>query len=317
MAVDCHLMPLHGASPDNERGRRVARVAGAQWGVVSAAELEDCGLGPRAIAGWVAAGHLHRLHVGVYAVGHSEVPIEGRFLAAVMACGVDAVLSHRSASAHLGLTKWEGLRVEVTVPDTTPRGHQGVLAHRSLRLGAEDITRHRGIPVTTAARTLVDLASVLGRRQLRRAVREAQALRLASIPQILAALERAGRRRGCRALREIVATGPAPTRTVLEDVVLDLILGGGLAHPEVNAPMVVGGRRVVPDYRWPEQRLVVEADSRTWHDHKLAREDDAERQAILEAHGERVVRVTWEQAIARPAETLARLRAAGAPFVVS
>ncbi len=94
---------------------------------------------------------------------------------------------------------------------------------------------------------------------------------------------------------------------------LDLIVGGGLAHPDVNVPMVVAGRRVVPDYRWPPQRLVVEADSRTWHDHKLAREDDAERQAILEAHGERVVRVTWEQAIARPAQTLARLRAAGAP----
>jgi very-short-patch-repair endonuclease len=100
---------------------------------------------------------------------------------------------------------------------------------------------------------------------------------------------------------------------VLEDVVLDLLLAGGLARPDVNQPLRVEGRRLVPDFRWPEQWLIVEADSRAWHDGKLAREDDAERQALLEATGERVVRVTWEQAIAHPAQTLARLRAAGAP----
>jgi very-short-patch-repair endonuclease len=83
----------------------------------------------------------------------------------------------------------------------------------------------------------------------------------------------------------------------------------------VNQPLVLGGRRVVPDFRWPEQRLVVEADGAAWHDTKLAREDDAQRQALLEAHGERVLRVTWDQAIARPAQTLARMRAAGAPGV--
>jgi very-short-patch-repair endonuclease len=70
---------------------------------------------------------------------------------------------------------------------------------------------------------------------------------------------------------------------------------------------------VIPDFRWPDARLVVEADGAAWHDHRLAREDDAERQALLERHGERVLRVTWAQAVARPAETLIRLRAAGAP----
>ena len=88
---------------------------------------------------------------------------------------------------------------------------------------------------------------------------------------------------------------------------LDLILRGGHVHPDVNVPLRLEGRRVVPDFRWPEQRLVVEADSRQWHDNPLAREDDAERQALLEAHGERVLRVTWAQAIARPTPTLTRL----------
>jgi very-short-patch-repair endonuclease len=111
----------------------------------------------------------------------------------------------------------------------------------------------------------------------------------------------------------VIAEGPAPTRSVLEDVVLDLILRGGFAHPDVNKPMRINGRRVVPDLRWPDQRLIVEADGGSWHTGPVAERDDAERQALLEAHGERVLRVTWEQALTRPTQTLQRLRVAGAP----
>src|SRR5262249_39697481 len=89
-----------------------------------------------------------------------------------------------------------------------------------------------------------------------------------------------------------------------------LFFAAGPINPHVKVRLFIGGRRVVPDFRWPDQRLVVEADSRAWHDHKLAREDDAERQALLEAYGDRVVRVTWEQAIARPAQSLDRIIAA-------
>jgi len=96
---------------------------------------------------------------------------------------------------------------------------------------------------------------------------------------------------GTPAVAGIIATGPAPTSSGLEDVVLDLILRGGFAHPDVNVPLILGGRRYIPDFRWPAQRLVLEADGARWHDHRLAREDDRERQAILEADGERVVRV--------------------------
>ena len=95
---------------------------------------------------------------------------------------------------------------------------------------------------------------------------------------------------------------------------LDLILRGGHVHPDVNVPYHVAGQRTIPDFRWPEQRLVLEADSTTWHDNPLARADDADRQALFEAHGERVLRVSWAQAIARLGPTLARLRAAGAPL---
>jgi very-short-patch-repair endonuclease len=180
-------------------------------------------------------------------------------------------------------------------------------------LEARDFTHHMGIPVTTPARTLLDLASILPYRPLRRAVRQALSLRLVNVTQLNETLGRSGRRRGVRTLRQILATGPAPTRSELEDVVLDLILRGGLAHPDINRPLLIDGRRVIPDFRWPDQRLVVEADGAAWHENALARADDAERQALLEAHGERVVRVTWNQALTQPSKTLARLQSAGAP----
>jgi uncharacterized protein DUF559 len=143
------------------------------------------------------------------------------------------------------------------------------------------VGRREGIPVTAPARTLLDLAAVLDYPRLRRAARQAQSLMRVNIAQLVEILGRLGARRGARNLARVVATGPAPTRSEL---------------------------------RWPEHRLVVEADGAAWHDNQLAREDDAERQALLEAHGERVLRVTWDQAIVRPGQTLSRIRAAGAPL---
>ena len=88
----------------------------------------------------------------------------------------------------------------------------------------------------------------------------------------------------------------------------------GSSRRDVNVPMKLDGRTIIPDFRWPEQRLVIEADGAEWHDNRLTREDDAEKQAILEAHGERVIRLTWQQTITHRAQTLNRIRAAGAPL---
>ena len=144
-------------------------------------------------------------------------------------------------------------------------------------------------------------------------MRQAQSVGLVDLSQLVARLHGPGPRRGRATLARILATGPAPTRSDLEDAVLDLLLRGGLAHPDVNVPLWLDGRRIVPDFRWPEHHLIVEADGAAWHDHRLARQDDAERQALLEAHGERVVRVDWEQTVARSAQTFRRIVAAGAP----
>jgi hypothetical protein len=292
---------------------RVAELAADQWGVLSLDELRACGLTRDAVGVRVRNGRLHRRHVGVYAVGHPGLPLEGQFMAAVKACGPGAVLSHFSAAALLGLVRWEDRSPEVTVTSSGTRLQRGLRVHRTGALHVDDVTRRRGIPVTSPARTLLDLAAVLPYSALRRAVRQAQSLRLVSLRRLTETLIRLGPRRGTRKLRRVLATGYQPTRSVLEDVVLDLLVTGGLAAPDVNVPLFIAGRRVVPDFRWPEQRLILEADGAAWHDHKLAREDDAERQALLEAHGERVLRVTWQQAMTRRSQTLARVRAAGAP----
>jgi hypothetical protein len=293
----------------------VARIAAEQWGVLSLDELRACGLSRNAVVVRARNGLLHRMHTAVYAVGHPNPPLEGRWLAAVKACGADAVLSHFSAAALWDLVRWDDRWPEVSVVGPGTRAHPGLRVHRTATLGVPDVTRHRGIPVTSPARTLLDLASLLDYRPLRRTVRQAQSLRRVNIQQLTEVLGRLRPRRGVHNLARIVATGPAPTRSELEDIVLELILRGGFAHPDVNVPLSLGERRIVPDFRWPAKHLVIEADGAAWHDHKIAREDDAERQALLEAHGERLLRITWHQAIARPTETLARLRAAGAPPV--
>lgn len=292
----------------------MARLASNQWGIVDLDELRRCGLTSKAVMARVRAGHLHPLYARVFAVGHTNLPEQGRILAAVKACGARSFASLHAAGELSGrIVRLGDRRPDVTVLGATTRRHPGIRVHRTTRLDPRDVTRIHGIPATTPARTLVDLAGVLTHTQLRRATREAQAQRLVALPQLVETLARLRPCRGAANLAKILATGPAPTRSELEDVVLDLILRGGIAHPAVNVPLTIGGRRIVPDFRWPEQRLVVEADGAQWHDGELAREDDAERQALLEAAGERVVRVRWEQAVCRETQTLARFRAAGAP----
>jgi very-short-patch-repair endonuclease len=273
----------------------IARLAGEQWGVVSLHELLQCGVSHDGITTRVQSGRLHRLHRGVYAVGHPNIPLEGHFLAATKACGPTAVLSHYSAATLWGLVDWDDRRPEVIA--ATVKDHTGIRSHRSRTLRREDVTRRQGIPVTAPARTIRDLFSVLPYKGVRRAAARALSRRLLAPHHLPPRL----------------ATTIAPTRSELEDAVRDLILANGFEPPDVNRPLNIDGRRVIPDFRWPAQRMVVEADSLEWHDNPIARADDAERQAILEASGERVVRVTWEQAISRPRQTIARLNTAGAP----
>jgi hypothetical protein len=244
-ANSCRVRRAYADKPDNRPDVLVAQRAAEAWGVLSLDELFASGLSRDAVSDRALSGRLHKIHRRVYSVGHANPPLEGRFLAAVKACGPGAVLSHHSAAALWGFMPWDDRHPEVTVIGTAPRAHPGLRVHRTTTLDRDDSARHRGIPVTSPARTLLDLAAKLEHRPLRSATRRAQSLHRVNIRQLVAILARHWRRPGSAKLARIVVTGPAPTRSELEDAVLDLILGGGLVHPQVNEALRLGGRRVV------------------------------------------------------------------------
>lgn len=289
----------------------VAHIASEQDGVVSLTQLRACGLGRGGISTRVRNGRLHRLHRGVYAVGHRAIPERGRLRAAVLACGESAVLSHFSAAAFWGMAEADGRTPQVSVIGNAGRSIAGLRVHRRRALPVCDVWKRDGMQVTSPARTLLDIAADLTERGLRQTVRRAQAEQRVNLRQLSEVLSRANGHRGASALRAVVADGPAPTRSELEDIVLDLIDRVTEERPEINAMLRLDGERPIrPDFLWRRLRLVIEADGAAWHDDKLTREDDAAKQAMLEARGYRVLRITWEQAVRHPQQTLARIRVA-------
>jgi predicted transcriptional regulator of viral defense system len=181
---------------DNRPDVKIARLAATEWPVLSLDELRRCGLSEDMVSRRVRRGQLHWLHQGVYAVGHANVALAGRFLAAVKACGRGAVLSHFSAAALWGMVDWDERHVDVTVNDTTPRVHAGIRIHRTWYLDATDVRRRRGIPVTSPGRTALDLCSQLPDRGARRAVRKALSQGFLTVRQLVEVLDRQSRRPG-------------------------------------------------------------------------------------------------------------------------
>ncbi len=301
---------------DTPPDARAANLAARQHGCIRYRQLVGCGLDADAITRRVRKGWLHRVHHGVYAVGYPPQTLHAHFMAAVLAGGEDAKLSHWSCCALAGLVRWDERLIEVTVRGSGGRARDGIRFHRARRLDPRDVTRIHGIPTTTPARAILEIAPLLSDRRLKRLVRQAQAEKLATVRQFEATLRRANGPAGTKRIAAIIATGSAPTRSGHEDAVLDLVLAAGIDHPDVNRRLIVGSATertpYFPDLRWPRQRLILEIDS-AWHDGKVAQELDAARQAELEAAGERVLRTTLAQAQAQPRQLIARLLAAGAP----
>ena len=296
---------------------RVAIKAARQFGLMRTDELAACGLDKDAVARRVQKGQLQRVHYGVYAVGHLNTSLDGQFMAAVLAGGVGAYLSEWACCTLAGLVRWDGRPIDVTVRGESHRSRPGIRFHRVRSLDPRDTGRIRGIPCTTPARAILEIAPRLSDRRLKRLVRKAQAEKLASVRQFEAMLRRANGHPAAHRIAAIIATGAAPTYSGDEDDVLDLLLDAGFEHPKVNQRLIVGPatRRTpyFPDLRWPAQHLILEIDS-AWHDGPLSQQLDAERQAELEAAGERVLRTTKDQALANPRQLFARLAAAGAPY---
>jgi hypothetical protein len=253
-------------------------------------------------------GRLHRVHVGVYAVGHRKLSAHGHRMAAVLACGPGAVFSHRAGAALWGLRASARPRIDVTV-GRGGRGGPGIDVHRVRALHPDDRTVHDGIPVTTVARTLLDLAEVLRANEVERAFDEAERLRLLDMRALAAVCERATGRHGLRVLRPLLADARpsvAETRSPLERVFLSFCRDHGLPLPAVN--VLAAGFTV--DALWPKQRLVVELDSYEFHGRSRgAFERDRARDAALQLAGYRVVRITWRRLTREPEAVAATIRA--------
>ena len=282
------------------------KLAVRQHGVVSVGQLRRIGLDANAVARRVAAGHLYRLHGGVYAVGRPALSWRGKYLAAVLACGPGAVLSHWSAGRVLGLT--ERSRLTVTIPQARA-GPMGIEVHRSRMLTPLDVTRLDGIPVTSVARTMLDLAAVASRRELARLVDRAERLRVFDLTAVEEVLSRARGRRGARALRTAVADWrPRDTRSELEESFADMVDASSRLEPPLFNVLVEGERgRYEVDALWPAQRVIVELDGFAYHRTRRDRERDAEKDADLELAGYRVVRLTRGDVTIRRDRTARRL----------
>jgi hypothetical protein len=195
----------------------LAALAGRQYGVVTRDQLRRLGIGDTGIRARLRTQRLHRLHRGVYAVGHCALPSKAHWMAAVLACGDGAVLSHTAAAAHLQIRESSASRVDVTVPGLGGRRTRaGIRIHRSGRLTQEDVTVHEGIQVTTVARTLLDLADVLNGQALKRAIDEAEYLRVLDMTALIAAVDRNPGRSGAKLL-EAAGGALELTESVLED----------------------------------------------------------------------------------------------------
>lgn len=241
----------------------------------------------------------------MYAVGHDQLRLEGRWLAAVFACGPGAVLSHLDAAALWELRQSQSAVIDVTVPSRTGRMKRpGIRVHRSGRLGKGEVTVRDGIPVTTVARTLLDLADVLPKQALRRAVTEAEYLRLFDLTAINAVVQSNPGRRGAK-LMAAAGTGER-TRSKLEDRFLAFVERHGVERPKTG----VWIERYETDFLWAEANLVVELDGLAAHRTTAALKGDRRRDRILWRAGFRTMRLTEDDLDEAPS-VLADLAQAG------
>lgn len=302
----------HGSDPSISVDGLIARIAGSQHGVVTLAQLSNAGVSPCAARKRVEKGRLHPVHTGVYAVGHPLLSREGHFMAAVLSCGPGAVLSHCSAAELWGLTPATSREIDVTAPNRRGRIPAGIAAHRDGALRTADRANAHGIPCTTVARTLLDLAATLPRWELRKAAAEAEVLALLDVTKVRALIRHCRGRRGVARLRlciDELDPSTKRTRSELERMFLALCRRSGLPPPEVNVPLDAAGLRLRPDFLWRDARLIIEADSRQFHGTRSAFELDRHREQRFFAAGWQVVRCTWRQVEHNPRELICLLRA--------
>lgn len=290
--------------PPNVEG--IWSVAGRQDNVVSRAQLLELGVGRRVIARQLESGRWRCLHRGIYLIGPAQPPLPARARAAALACGEGAVVSHRTAAELWGLLPPEaGSETHVTVCGRNPGNRTDIRTHRVRRLADEEVTIKDGIPLTTPARTICDLAATEPLRDVEVALAEARIHRLATDRQITQVITRAPTRPGAPIIRSLLEQedDSGYTRSKAERLLRDLIAKANLERPLFNEPIL----GYVVDAVWPKQRVVVEVDGYAYHHHRAAFERDRRRDQQLIAAGYTVIRVTWIQLRDRPIETIASI----------
>lgn len=268
----------------------IAALADVQYGVVARAQLLERGLTAREIQRRIEKRRLRRVHYGVYAVGHRRLTVEGKWMAAVLAGGPGAVLSHPSAAAAWDLRPTSSGVIHVTVPTRSGRERRaGLMIHRCA-LTPDDVTVRDGIPITTPTRTIIDLARTMSERQLAKIIDRADLLRLTDFAALRSA--------NSASLQAVLRTyDPTPTRSELEERFLRLCDDHQIPRPETNT--LVEGFEV--DFVWRDRRLIVEVDGYAYHRSPSAFEGDRERDVALGMKAWRVMRFTWRQVTNRAA----------------
>jgi len=275
---------------------------------VSRGQLRGLGFSRGAVEHWLAVGRLHGLYRGVYAVGHTALRVEGRRLAAVLACGPGAVLSHVSAAAHWGLLHTASAKIDVSVA-ANRRARGAIRLHRTRSLDVRDTTTHEHVPITTIARTLLDLAATTNEHRLERALAQAHHLRVYDQAAVTDVLARANGHRGRAILARAAAReDPQWTANDFEARFLTLVRDAKLPEPLVNHPLDAPDHgHCRPDFLWPAAGLVVETDGWETHGTRVAFLADRRKDAALTAAGYRVVRFSADDLRDRPDTVVARL----------
>jgi very-short-patch-repair endonuclease len=295
------------------RDGEIARICHEQQGLITLEQLEAQGLTVQAVHERLTAGRLHRIHQRVYSLTPDVMTERGRFMAAVLACGPEAVLSHRSAAYLWGLVdEWQG-PIDVTAPNRRGRSPAGVRAHRDGSLQPIDKTMLHGVPCTSLARTLLEYAGVAPEWELRKAVAQAEVLGILDRAAMRSVLRRGRRRRGVARLCLIIETlhpQTKRTRSELERLFLTMCVSARLPHPEVNIWLEVpGGNPLQADFLWRDARLIVEADSHEFHGTASAFESDRKREQRFQLAAWRVSRCTWAQVEREPRRLATTIRA--------
>jgi len=268
---------------------------------VAREQLVALGLSTDSIDRRKAAGRLYPLYRGVYAVGHSVLSREAHWMAAVLACGHEAVLSHRSAAAHWGIRGYSGAYVDVT--SLSKAKSRGSICRHCARLLPDEVTKHEGIPVTSASRTLFDLSGTLVPQDLESALRQSEHLRLYSSLSLKDLLERYPRHRGTRSIRTALAnleSTPGEVNEGLEQRFLAFLDTYALPRPNLNAWITAQGHRYKVDCLWPQQKLIAELDSWQAHGTRSAFQSDKSRDRRLAVAGYSTTRITHQMLTNEP-----------------